>query len=149
MPFTLKWRSSYRRGPRFAAMRWSPAGLFDIRPQEHAGTYDAIVAPTDRFCRDHLNDEYRELPRAMTAGRCKPAWSDNAAVHESDAAKRIERAVGRSRFYDSEAHFPIGYLHHRVAKWAVDTVRSASEDFSRAIKEEDRFAAQGFDFTLS
>ena len=27
-------------------------------PRAMQATYDAIVAPTDAFCRDHLNDEY-------------------------------------------------------------------------------------------
>jgi hypothetical protein len=26
-------------------------------------TYDAVVTLTDAFCRDHLNDEYRDLAR--------------------------------------------------------------------------------------
>src|SRR5271157_4499473 len=34
-------------------------------------TYDAVVALTDAFCRDHLNDEYRDLARAMTAALCR------------------------------------------------------------------------------
>jgi hypothetical protein len=31
--------------------------------------YDAVVALTDAFCRDHLTDEYRDLARAMAACR--------------------------------------------------------------------------------
>src|SRR3954462_15215915 len=34
-------------------------------------TYDAITALTDAFCRDHLNEEYRDLARAMTAALCR------------------------------------------------------------------------------
>ena len=78
----------------------------------------------------------------------KPAWSDNKEVHESDIAKRIERAVGRSPFYKGEANFPIGYVHYNATKWAVRAVREASAEFSRAIGEKDRFANAGFDFTL-
>jgi hypothetical protein len=32
-------------------------------------TYDSVVAMTDAFCHDHLNDEYRDLARAMTGAR--------------------------------------------------------------------------------
>jgi hypothetical protein len=78
----------------------------------------------------------------------KPAWSDNKEVHESDVAKRLERAIGRSPFYKSEANFPIGYLHYSVAKWAVRTAQNASAEFSRAVGEKDRFANTGFDFSL-
>ena len=34
-------------------------------------TYDAVVALTDAFCRDHLNEEYRDLARAMAAALCR------------------------------------------------------------------------------
>lgn len=78
----------------------------------------------------------------------RPAWSDNKDVHESDEAKRIERVVGRSRFYQGEPNFPIGYLHYSSAKWAVRTVRDVSQHFSGVIGEEDRFNCKGFDYTL-
>jgi hypothetical protein len=29
--------------------------------------YDAVVALTDAFCRDHLTEEYRDLARSMAA----------------------------------------------------------------------------------
>ena len=34
-------------------------------PKAMQTTYDAVVALTDTFCRDHLNDEYCDLARAM------------------------------------------------------------------------------------
>lgn len=40
-------------------------------PKAIQPTYDAIVALTDAFCRDHLNEEYRDLARAMTAALCR------------------------------------------------------------------------------
>jgi hypothetical protein len=33
--------------------------------------YDGVVALTDAFCRDRLNDEYRDLARAMAAALCR------------------------------------------------------------------------------
>jgi hypothetical protein len=51
-------------------------------PRAMQATYDAIVAPTDAFCRDHLNDEYRDLARAMTAALCRKRpspWSGPTA----------------------------------------------------------------------
>src|SRR3712207_8183686 len=45
-------------------------------------THDAIIALTDAFCRDHLNDEYRDLARAMTAALCRKRpspWSGPTA----------------------------------------------------------------------
>jgi hypothetical protein len=31
-----------------------------VVPKSMQATYDAVVALTDAFCRDHLNDEYRD-----------------------------------------------------------------------------------------
>ena len=33
-------------------------------PKAMQATYDAVVALTDAFCAEHLNDEYRDLARA-------------------------------------------------------------------------------------
>jgi len=43
-------------------------------------TYDAVVALTDAFCRDHLNEEYRDLARAMAATLCRKRPSPLASV---------------------------------------------------------------------
>ena len=40
-------------------------------PKALLATYDAIAALTDTFCREKLNDEYRDLARAMTAALCR------------------------------------------------------------------------------
>ncbi len=42
-----------------------------VVPKSMQATYDTVVALTDAFCRDHLNDEYRDLARAMTAALCR------------------------------------------------------------------------------
>ncbi len=34
-------------------------------PKSMQATYDAVVALMGAFCRDHLNDEYCDLARAM------------------------------------------------------------------------------------
>jgi hypothetical protein len=38
-----------------------------VVPKHMQAIYDAVVALTDAFCRDHLTDEYRNLARAMAA----------------------------------------------------------------------------------
>jgi hypothetical protein len=46
-------------------------------------TYNAVVALTDAFCRDRLNDEYRDLARAMTAApvpRAQVGHSNSSAA---------------------------------------------------------------------
>ncbi len=51
--------------------------------------YDAVVALTDAFCRDRLNDEYRDLARAMTVApvlRAQVGHSNSSAAHCCRAA---------------------------------------------------------------
>ena len=40
-------------------------------PKGMQATYEAITTLTDAFCRDHMNDEYRELAQRMTAALCR------------------------------------------------------------------------------
>ena len=51
-----------------------------VIPKPMQATYDAVVALTDAFCRDHLIDEYRDLARAMTAALCRKRPSPLAWV---------------------------------------------------------------------
>jgi hypothetical protein len=48
-------------------------------PKVMQAKYDAVVALTDAFCRDHLNEEYHDLARAMTAALCRKRPSPLAA----------------------------------------------------------------------
>ena len=68
-------------------------------------TYDAVVALTDGFCCDHLNDEYRDLAQAMTAALCrtsKPAGL-GAAAH---LGLGIIHVLGRLNFLSDKASQP-------------------------------------------
>ena len=40
-------------------------------PKAMLATFEAVAALTDTFCHDNLNDEYRDLARAMTAALCR------------------------------------------------------------------------------
>ncbi|WP_268119852.1 DUF6398 domain-containing protein [Methylobacter sp. YRD-M1] len=40
-------------------------------PAALQGKYDEIVALTDQFCQQHLNEEYRSLCRRMAAKLCR------------------------------------------------------------------------------
>jgi uncharacterized protein DUF6398 len=48
-------------------------------PRSIQATSDAIVALTDTFCGDHLNDECLELGRGMTAVLCRKRQSPVAS----------------------------------------------------------------------
>ena len=40
-------------------------------PKQMQRVFDAVVALTDTFCKDHLNEEYRHLARRATAAMCR------------------------------------------------------------------------------
>ena len=40
-------------------------------PKSMQPTYDEIDTLTDTFCRDHLDESYRELAQPMTAALCR------------------------------------------------------------------------------
>ena len=40
-------------------------------PKSLQVTFDAITSLTDAFCRDYLNEEYRDLAQRMTAALCR------------------------------------------------------------------------------
>jgi hypothetical protein len=66
-------------------------------------TYDALVALTDGFCRDHLNDEYHDLARAMAAALCRKRPSP--LVSGLGAATQLGL---RHRLRPGSAQLPIG-----------------------------------------
>jgi Domain of unknown function (DUF6398) len=75
-------------------------------PRAMQATYDAIVAPTDAFCRDHLNDEYRDLARAMTAALCRKRPSPLASGQPRTWACAIIYALGQLNFLSDKASHP-------------------------------------------
>ena len=44
-------------------------------PKERQPTFDAIVALTDQFCKERLNEEYAQLVRQVTAALCRKRLS--------------------------------------------------------------------------
>ena len=69
-------------------------------------TYEAVVALTDAFCRDHLNDEYRDLARAMAAALCRKRPSPLAAGQPRTWACGIIHVLGQLNFLSDPASQP-------------------------------------------
>ena len=61
-------------------------------------TYDAVVALTDAFCRDHLTGEYRDLARAMTASLSRKRPSPLASGQPRIWACGIIHVLGQLNF---------------------------------------------------
>jgi hypothetical protein len=64
-------------------------------PQNMRNTYDTIVGLTDHFCRDHLDDEYRELAQHMAATLCRMRTSPVSSGQPRTWACGIIYALGQ------------------------------------------------------
>ena len=88
-------------------------------PKSMQGTYDAVVALTDAFCRDHLNAEYRDLARAMTAALCRQHPSPLASGQPRTWACGIIHVLGRLNFLSDKASQPYMTLAEVSAAFGV------------------------------
>lgn len=75
-------------------------------PKAMQAKYDAVVALTDAFCRDHLNDEYRDLARAMATALCRKRPSPLASGQPRTWACGIVYALGQLNFLSDKASEP-------------------------------------------
>jgi len=75
-------------------------------PKAMQTTYDAVVALMDMFCHDHLNDEYRDLARAMTAALCRKRPSPLASGQPRTWACGVIYALGQLNFLSDRASQP-------------------------------------------
>jgi hypothetical protein len=67
-------------------------------PKSMQATYDAIVRLTDEVCAKHLNAEYRDLARDMTAALCRKRPSPLASGQPRTWACAILYELGRVNF---------------------------------------------------
>jgi hypothetical protein len=82
-------------------------------------TYDAVVAMTDAFCHDHLNEEYRDLARAMTAALCRKRPSPLSSGQPRTWACGIIYALGQLNFLTDKASQPHMAMADVCAAFAI------------------------------
>ena len=75
-------------------------------PKTMQASYDQIVALTDEICRQHLNDEYRDLARAMAAALCRKRPSPVASGQVRSWACGIIYALGKVNFLSDKSPQP-------------------------------------------
>ncbi len=75
-------------------------------PKTMQARYDQIVALTDEFCRQHLNDEYRDLARHMAAALCRKRPSPVASGQVRSWACGIIYALGKVNFLSDKSTQP-------------------------------------------
>lgn len=91
----------------------------NVVPKSMQATYDAVVALTDAFSRDHLNDEYRDLARAMTAALCRKHPSPLSSGQPRTWACGIIHVLGQLNFLSDPASQPHMTLAEVAAGFGV------------------------------
>jgi hypothetical protein len=102
-------------------------------PKTMQGTYDAVVALTDTFCGENLNDEYRDLARAMTAALCRKRPSPLASGQPRTWACGIMYALGQLNFLSDKATQP--YMGMRDVCAAFGVGQSTASGKARIVSD--------------
>ncbi len=105
-------------------------------PSAAQPTYDAVTAITDSFCRDHLNDEYRDLARAMTAGLCRKRTSPLTSGQPRTWACGIIYVLGQVNFLTDKSSKPFMATADVCAAFGVSqsTVSAKARVISDALR---------------
>src|SRR2546425_12893947 len=75
-------------------------------PKPMQATFDAIVALTDAFCRAHLDEEYAQLARQVTAALCRKRPSPLATGNLKTWACGIVYALVSVNFLFDKSQIP-------------------------------------------
>lgn len=75
-------------------------------PARSLPKYEAITALTDTFCKEHLNEEYAEMCRALTAALAQKQPTPLARGSEKVWACGIVRTIGWANVLDDPSHEP-------------------------------------------
>jgi hypothetical protein len=75
-------------------------------PASARPAYDAIVALTDAFCRQHLNEEYRALCRRLAGALARKWPSPLLRGKQQSWAAAIVRVIGSVNFLDDSSQAP-------------------------------------------
>ncbi len=96
-------------------------------------TYEAVVELTDAFCREHLNNGYRNLARAMTAALCRKHPSPLASGQPRTWACGIIHVLGQLNFLSDRASRPYMTMADVCAGFGVG--QSTASAKARAISD--------------
>ena len=90
-------------------------------------TYDRLVGLTDAFCHDHLNDEYRDLARSVTAALCRKRPSPLASGQPRTWACGIVYTLGQLNFLSDRATQPYMSIADVCAAFRVGQSTASSK----------------------
>lgn len=96
-------------------------------PKTMQDRYDSLVQMTDAFCRDHLDEEYRDLARAMTAALCRKRPSPLATGKANVWACGIIYALGQINFLSDKSFKPYMMMSDVCAEFGISQSTGAAK----------------------
>ncbi|MGI4947024.1 MAG: DUF6398 domain-containing protein [Janthinobacterium lividum] len=96
-------------------------------PKAMQAKYDGVAALTDVFCRDNLNEEFRDLARAMTAALCRKRPSPLASGQPRTWACGIAYTLGQLNFLADKASQPHMTMADLCAAFGVGQSTAAAK----------------------
>jgi hypothetical protein len=105
-------------------------------PKNMQAIYENIVALTDTVCRDHLNDEYRDLAQRMAATLCRMRTSPVTSGQPRTWACAIIHELGRINFLSDRSTQPYMSMADVCGAFGVgqSTTSAKARVISRALK---------------
>ena len=88
-------------------------------PKAMQATFNAVITLTDAFCRDHLNEEYRDLARAMAAALCRKRPSPLTSGQPRSWACGIVYTLGQINFLSEKTRQPYMAMADVCAAFSV------------------------------
>jgi hypothetical protein len=102
-------------------------------PKPMRPMYEAVVAGTDAFCKEHLNDEYAQLCRNVAAALCRKRPSPLISGNLTSWICGIVYAVGSVNFLFDKSQTPHMTAADLAAAFGVS--KSTAGSRSRAIQD--------------
>ncbi|OGG56113.1 MAG: hypothetical protein A3F84_28660 [Candidatus Handelsmanbacteria bacterium RIFCSPLOWO2_12_FULL_64_10] len=104
-----------------------PEGHSERVPQAMLPVYDAVIQLTDAFCKEHLNDEYADLCRRLTAALARKRPSPLARGRLEVWACGIVYALGSVNFLFDRTQTPHMRGEDLCAEFGVSQSSGASK----------------------
>jgi hypothetical protein len=111
-------------------------------PASARPAYDAVVALTDTICREHLNEEYRELCRRLAGVLARKRPSPLTRGKPEVWACAVVRVIGWVNFLDDSSQQP--HLKLTAIDKAFGVAESTGQGKAKAIR--DLLKIRQFDF---
>ena len=115
--------------------RFMPASNNTSVPKAMRSVHDAITALTDAVSAAHLNDEYRDLARAMTGALCRKRPSPFASGQPRTWACGIVYELGLPNFLSDPSFPPVMTTKELCAAFGVgvSTAQAKAADIRKAL----------------